>query len=41
VHGGYLALALAFLRNRDAVAVKGDTLWKVLRWYALLAMCVS
>ena len=35
LHGGYLVLALSFLRLRDAVMVKRDSLFRYLRYYNL------
>ena len=37
-HLGYLLLTLTFLRIRDLVMVKGDNLWRWLRWYNLFAI---
>ena len=38
LHGGYLVLALSFLRLRDAIMVKGDAAFRYLRYYNLAAM---
>ena len=38
LHGGYLALALAMLRARDAVLVRGDEVFRWLRYYNLFAL---
>lgn len=35
LHGGYLVLALSFLRLRDAVMVKGDAAFRYMRYYNL------
>ena len=37
-YGGYLVLALSFLRLRDAIMVKGDAVFRYLRYYNLAAM---
>lgn len=37
-HLGYLLLSLTFLRVRDVVMVKGDSIWRYMRWYNLFAM---
>ena len=38
MHGGYLVLALSFLRLRDAVMVKRDRIFRWLRYYNLAAI---
>ena len=38
MHGGYLVLALSFLRLRDAVMVKQDRIFRYLRYYNLAAI---
>ena len=41
VHGGYLVIALSFLRLRDAVMVRRDRLFRWLRYYNLAAIALT
>jgi hypothetical protein len=41
MHGGYLVLALSFLRLRDAVMVKRDRIFRWLRWGPLYKLTHS